>query len=306
MFCFVSVLFCVFVLRCFFFVLFVCFVWFGFVLFGSLFLCWFDSICICSRQLIITALYILIVCFHPFLVWSVQLTAWLGKVGSGTLSNFHASNLPSSETNNKSSEQLGVSENNGTPKSSILIGFSIINHPFWGTSVFGNPQLELVCFAAWVLRVTWSNMWTTSFQEWAICLGFSEMGSTSEIGSTVKDSKNSVVVPDLFTRCCKHILPSPLRNKASLGDYWPWSLNNPLVRPWVGGGALKFPLRIFKLWGRVFLPRMWSTVRSMGSCLGPTRSGSRLIKRKISTTPFVFLQEKRKATGMYLCFFSPF
>ena len=27
---------------------------------------------------------------------------------------------------------LAVSENRGTPKSSILIGFSIINHPFWG------------------------------------------------------------------------------------------------------------------------------------------------------------------------------
>ena len=26
---------------------------------------------------------------------------------------------------------LGVSKNKGTPKSSILIGFSIINHPFW-------------------------------------------------------------------------------------------------------------------------------------------------------------------------------
>ena len=32
--------------------------------------------------------------------------------------------------------QKGVSENNGTPKSSILIGFSIVNHPFWGTSIF--------------------------------------------------------------------------------------------------------------------------------------------------------------------------
>ena len=26
---------------------------------------------------------------------------------------------------------MGVSENSGTPKSSILIEFSIINHPFW-------------------------------------------------------------------------------------------------------------------------------------------------------------------------------
>ena len=32
-------------------------------------------------------------------------------------------------------------KNGGTPKSSILIGFSIINHPFWGTPIFGNPQL---------------------------------------------------------------------------------------------------------------------------------------------------------------------
>ena len=31
---------------------------------------------------------------------------------------------------------MGVSENNGTPKSSILIGFSIINHPFWGFSPY--------------------------------------------------------------------------------------------------------------------------------------------------------------------------
>ena len=32
---------------------------------------------------------------------------------------------------------MGVSKTNGTPKSSILIGFSIINHPFWGTPIFG-------------------------------------------------------------------------------------------------------------------------------------------------------------------------
>ena len=30
---------------------------------------------------------------------------------------------------------MDVSENGATPKSSILIGFSIINHPFWGTPV---------------------------------------------------------------------------------------------------------------------------------------------------------------------------
>ena len=34
----------------------------------------------------------------------------------------------------------GVSKNRGTLKSSILIGFSIINHPFWGTPIFGNTH----------------------------------------------------------------------------------------------------------------------------------------------------------------------
>ena len=37
---------------------------------------------------------------------------------------------------------MGVSENGGTPKSSILIGFSIINHPFWGTPIFGNIHIN--------------------------------------------------------------------------------------------------------------------------------------------------------------------
>ena len=36
---------------------------------------------------------------------------------------------------------MGVSKNRDTPKSSILIGFSIINHPFWGTPIFGNTQM---------------------------------------------------------------------------------------------------------------------------------------------------------------------
>ena len=36
---------------------------------------------------------------------------------------------------------MDVSEDSGTPKSSILIGFSIINHPFWGTTIFGNTQI---------------------------------------------------------------------------------------------------------------------------------------------------------------------
>ena len=36
-------------------------------------------------------------------------------------------------------QKIDVSENRGTPKSSNLMRFSIINHPFWGTPIFGNP-----------------------------------------------------------------------------------------------------------------------------------------------------------------------
>ena len=36
-----------------------------------------------------------------------------------------------------------------TPKSSILIGFSIINHPFWGIPIFGNTQVEGKTSLSW-------------------------------------------------------------------------------------------------------------------------------------------------------------
>ncbi len=37
---------------------------------------------------------------------------------------------------------MGVSKESGTPKSRILIGFSIINHPFWGTPILGNTHIN--------------------------------------------------------------------------------------------------------------------------------------------------------------------
>ena len=39
------------------------------------------------------------------------------------------------------SKDMVVSKNRGIPKSSILISFSIINHPFWGTIIFGNIHM---------------------------------------------------------------------------------------------------------------------------------------------------------------------
>ena len=35
---------------------------------------------------------------------------------------------------------MEVSWHGGTPKSSVLRGFSLINHPFWGTLIYGTPS----------------------------------------------------------------------------------------------------------------------------------------------------------------------
>ena len=40
-------------------------------------------------------------------------------------------------------DYMDVFENRGTPKSSILIGFSIIHHSFWGTTISGNLHINM-------------------------------------------------------------------------------------------------------------------------------------------------------------------
>ena len=47
---------------------------------------------------------------------------------------------------------LDVSENSGTPKSSILIGFSITNHPFWGSPSFGITHLKEIDGLGWLWK----------------------------------------------------------------------------------------------------------------------------------------------------------
>ena len=68
---------------------------------------------------------------------------------------------------------LGVSLNGGTPKSFILIGFSIINHPFWGTTILVNPHISLDMF--------WPTFW----------FSFQPLKDASSDGST--DSWNAII-----------------------------------------------------------------------------------------------------------------
>ena len=49
----------------------------------------------------------------------------------------------------RSTKQQGIygcSQNAGTPKSSILIGFSIINHPSWGTTILGKNHIYIYIY----------------------------------------------------------------------------------------------------------------------------------------------------------------
>ena len=52
---------------------------------------------------------------------------------------------------------MGVSENRGTPKSSILMGFSIINHPFWVSLFLATTIFTVSYFLASPSQVSRDN-----------------------------------------------------------------------------------------------------------------------------------------------------
>ena len=59
--------------------------------------------------------------------------------------NFSTSQVRENQKFGGKDSYMGVSKNRDTPKSSILIGFSHINHLFWGTPIFGNTHM-VSCF----------------------------------------------------------------------------------------------------------------------------------------------------------------
>ena len=56
----------------------------------------------------------------------------------------------------------GRFENSDTPKSSILVGLSIINHPFWGTPIFGNTHISSEPANRFILLMLLANPTKTS------------------------------------------------------------------------------------------------------------------------------------------------
>ena len=50
-------------------------------------------------------------------------------------------------------DHMGVSINGGTPKSFILMGFSIVNHPFGGIPIYGNLHMVMLCLGLKDIRL---------------------------------------------------------------------------------------------------------------------------------------------------------
>ena len=82
--------------------------------------------------------------------------------------NYKLSNVPKKTT---SFYHMGVSKNCGTPKSSILISFSIINHPFWATTIFGNFHYPPKASKDHPdQRIDGTAAWSRRFNRWFSCL----------------------------------------------------------------------------------------------------------------------------------------
>ena len=89
--------------------------------------------------------------------------------------------------NRQNKAHMEVSWNGGTPKSSILVGCSLINHPFWGSPFMEAPQICLLCAATapalFSLQSSdWQGFWSIAVGcSWAAwnCRGWSALNCGS-------------------------------------------------------------------------------------------------------------------------------
>ena len=77
--------------------------------------------------------------------------------------------LPSSSEDPAPQRYGDFLSHRGTPKSAIFMGFFLINHPFWGTPIYGTPHIDLsrLLWPLW-LYVEPSEKPRNSVNEWDI------------------------------------------------------------------------------------------------------------------------------------------
>ena len=80
----------------------------------------------------------------------------LGDEWAKRAGEFHVKHVKTERNRGKwmwTNMDMGVSINGGTPKTSILVGFSSINHPFLGYPINGNSHIGK--YASWELVPWW-------------------------------------------------------------------------------------------------------------------------------------------------------
>ena len=129
-----------------------------------------------------------------------------------------------------------VSWNRGTPKSSILMGISIINQPFWGSPIYGNHhmdwnglKLKFDGFENGFLK----HQWTIGHESWMLRLVDEKnlgdaAGMTGSFSDHIHDSMiffGCQLAHAISRRISRQLLPeSPiLLTKALLTQSKPWN-----------------------------------------------------------------------------------
>ena len=127
---------------------------------------------------------------------------------------------------------MGVSKNRGTPKSSILIGFSIINHPFWGIPIFGNTHIDTSTISRNIHQLPQaSNLSEYKTLSWYFRHKSSQKNSNNK---TSKDPKN---------KCCLQLFGFPFCTTFFPGRFpqvffgWKKTNNKKILPPPVGPKA---------------------------------------------------------------------
>ncbi len=116
------------------------------------------------------------------ITWKVQGDHLISCMASGffnAIGSAQQTSLEDQQVNTTILQHMGVSKNNGTPKSSILMGFSITNHPFLGTPVplfLGWHPCNTFTYTNWTLnpRGLLEGTWHQSLKRppWPGCQGF--------------------------------------------------------------------------------------------------------------------------------------
>ena len=103
---------------------------------------------------------------------------------------------------------MDVSENNGTPQIIHFDRVSIINHPFWGTTIFGNNHIAIHESHEFKILHFQAKRYLTFLETHIL----DRHGQCFEAGRTSCDQRKSPGFDGLTSR-------NPLRNLTSLGGY---------------------------------------------------------------------------------------